>query len=125
VPAAPRSYPPDRAVTADRLGAWMIKCNPMRTTVAAGSRISGWCVNRSYRTELVRPGHRVPVLPMDLVVRPEPVPRGVLRADPRLARLEVLRLPQLGNPLAVTVDELAALADHVDSATAAGFRDTA
>lgn len=42
------------------------------------------------------------------------VPRSVLRADPRLAGMEVFRQPQAANPSFVTVEQLAALTDYVD-----------
>lgn len=50
-------------------------------------------------------------LDVDLFV--EPVPRSLIQADPRLADLEVLRQPQMGNPLLVTTDELAALKEYI------------
>jgi EVE domain len=50
-------------VTLDRLGAWVIKCNPNRTDVepmcAAGQTKPSWCVADNYRSRLIRPGHRV------------------------------------------------------------------
>lgn len=39
-----------------------------------------------------------------------PIPRAVLRADPRTARMEVLRAPQMGNPSVVTPAEFAVIA---------------
>jgi hypothetical protein len=42
-------------------------------------------------------------LALDLLA--EPLPREVLRADPRTARLEVLRVPQASNPSIVTPAE--------------------
>jgi len=47
-----------RAVTADRLGAWVVKANPALASVAtlAGDGFAGvarWCVRPSYRTGLV------------------------------------------------------------------------
>jgi hypothetical protein len=50
-------------VTAEALGAWVIKCNPRKTPVeemrAAGETKPMWCVADNYRTRLIRPGHRV------------------------------------------------------------------
>jgi hypothetical protein len=50
-------------VTLERLGAWVIKCNPKRTDVepmrAAGETKPSWCVADNYRSRLIRPGHRV------------------------------------------------------------------
>jgi Domain of unknown function (DUF3883) len=56
------------------------------------------------------------VVPVDIEVWPTPVPRRVLRADPLLANLEVLRQPRRANPQLVTADELAALGAHVELA---------
>lgn len=54
-------------------------------------------------------------LPLDLVIAPpaERLPRGLLRADPVLANLEVLRQPQASNPSFVTVPEFAAIQRHL------------
>lgn len=54
----------------------------------------------------VRP--RIPVL---LEVLGEPVLREDLVADPRLAGTEILRVPRIGNPAALTPDEWSALVD--------------
>ena len=53
-----------RAVTSAGLGAWVVKANPARTSVAslAGDGFAGvarWCVRRSYRTTLVAAGQPV------------------------------------------------------------------
>ncbi len=55
---------PSRAVTAESLGAWVVKANPALTSVAsmAGDGYAGvsrWCVRPSYRTSLVAPGQPV------------------------------------------------------------------
>ena len=54
---------PERAVTLETLGAWVIKCNPHRTDVepmrAAGEAKPSWCVADNYRSQLIRPGQRV------------------------------------------------------------------
>lgn len=53
-------------------------------------------------------------VPLDLIIADEAarVPRETLRADPRLADLEVLRQPQAANPSFVTVRQLAAIERH-------------
>jgi EVE domain len=52
-----------RSVTIEALGAWVIKCNPHRTSVdsmrAAGETKPHWCVADNYRSRLIRPGQRV------------------------------------------------------------------
>lgn len=156
----------ERKVTAENLGAWMVKCNPdtwdFRSFRESGETcIDDWSVVPSYRTDLMAKGQTVlfwvtgsdrsdltpglwgmgtvagPVLrhepadepglwldeehrrrtkhfvPLDVDLFLEPVPRSAIRADPRLAGLEVLRQPQMSNPLVVTVDELAALQEHI------------
>jgi hypothetical protein len=55
---------PGRAVTTDRLGAWVVKANPGLGSVAAlaGDGFAGvarWCVRPSYRTGLVAAGQAV------------------------------------------------------------------
>ena len=54
---------PERAVTLESLGAWVIKCNPHRTDVepmrAAGETKPSWCIADNYRSQLIRPGQRV------------------------------------------------------------------
>lgn len=54
---------PERAVTLETLGAWVIKCNPHRTDVepmqATGEAKPSWCVADNYRSQLIRPGQRV------------------------------------------------------------------
>lgn len=56
--------PPARAVTAESLGAWLLKTDPASTPVgelvASGFRsMTSRCVRRSYRTELMAPGQLV------------------------------------------------------------------
>lgn len=50
-------------MTAETLGAWVIKCNPRKTPVgpmqAAGETKPSWCVAANYRSRLIRPGQRV------------------------------------------------------------------
>jgi hypothetical protein len=54
-------------------------------------------------------------VPVDLPILPERdrVPRDVLRADDRLAALEVFRQPQAANPSYLTVAQFAALRTHL------------
>jgi hypothetical protein len=52
-------------------------------------------------------------VPVEVPLWATPVTRAVLRDDERLAGMEVFRQPQMGNPLAVTVTELAAIEDHI------------
>jgi hypothetical protein len=48
---------------------------------------------------------------LDLALLDAPLPREVLRADPRTARMEVLRAAQTGNPSVLTPAEHAAVVD--------------
>lgn len=52
-----------RSVTAESLGAWVIKCNPAKTPVepmqVAGRAKTLWCVADNYRSRLMAPGQRV------------------------------------------------------------------
>ena len=43
------------------------------------------------------------------------LPRSELRSDPRFAEAEVLRVPRMGNPLILTLGEVAAIDDHLTS----------
>lgn len=56
-----------------------------------------------------------PYVGVHLEVLAEPLSRAEVRADPRLADLEVLRRPRMGSPLAVRADELAAMQESVGS----------
>jgi hypothetical protein len=55
-----------------------------------------------------------PQVPVQLRVLDEPVPREAIQADPRLRELEILRVPRIGNPAAVTPDQWWALQDLFD-----------
>lgn len=55
-----------------------------------------------------------PRIPVQLEVLVEPVRREELLADPRLAGAEILRVPRIGNPAALTPGEWAALVDLVE-----------
>jgi hypothetical protein len=70
-----------------------------------------WMVGRT--TGEVRPGTR-PRVGLALAALAEPVARATLRADPRTARMEVLRAPQMGNPSVLTPEELTVVAAMVD-----------
>lgn len=69
----------------------------LEDTGPAGPRDGGWWV------------------PLDVAVLPPDrwVSRTLLRADPRLADLEVLRQPQAGNPSFLTVAQFDALQDYL------------
>ncbi len=60
--------------------------------------------------ELDHGGHR-PRAGLDLALLDAPLPREVLRADPRTARMEVLRSAQTSNPSVVLPGEWAAIED--------------
>jgi hypothetical protein len=138
------------AVTADALGAWLLKASGDHSDIAerAARRdaVKTWCVHRSYRTALMRAGQpallwvsgsrratpgiwavgtlagpptddegrrqRVPVT-LRWLAAPARLHREDVRADPRLAGLEVLRQPQAANPSFVTRAELRAILDHL------------
>jgi hypothetical protein len=54
---------PERSVTADRLGAWVLKGNADRTDLAerfaASRRVDRWCVRPGYRARLMAAGQPV------------------------------------------------------------------
>jgi hypothetical protein len=141
-----------RAVRLDDLGAWLLKGNADNADLArrfeSQPRVDQWCVQPSYRTRLMEPGHPVVFwasgsraklpygvwgvgelagapafhpedqrwhVPLALTILPAAlrVPRGELRADPRLAGLEVFRQPQAANPSYLSIDQFAALRDHL------------
>ena len=132
-----------RTVTAENLGAWVLKGNADRVDLAGRfadePRVGQWCVRPGYRARLMRAGQPVvfwasgrragvwgvgslagPVdaewhVPLDLTIAPEPlrVPRSVLRGDARLVDIEVFRQPQASNPSFLTIEQFAALRDHL------------
>ncbi|WNG87547.1 hypothetical protein C6A87_028105 [Mycobacterium sp. ITM-2016-00317] len=140
--------PPNRAVTPETLGAWLIKCNPHTTgvdpMVAAGRAKPHWCVADNYRSQLIRPGHRVlfwvsahprrgiwgagritgrPAddggrlhVPVDIPLFAEPVTAAQLSAVAGLGSMEVFRSPQQANPSWVSKAELALLDTLLPSA---------
>jgi hypothetical protein len=130
--------PAGRAVTAESLGAWLLKVDPLERSdfVSLETR----CVRPSYRTDLVRAGQPVLVwvsgsdprrpgglraaglttgevgphgaeLALPLRVRPvrPPVTRADLLAEPDLRDLEVLRMPAGSNPSYLDRAQYAAL----------------
>jgi hypothetical protein len=70
-----------------------------------------WMVGRT--TGPVRRDRTRPRVGLAMTRLPAPVTRERLRADPRTARLEVLRAPQMSNPSVVTPAELAVIAEFV------------
>lgn len=64
--------------------------------------------------DLDRSGER-PRAGLDLVLLDAPLPRDVLRADPRTARMEVLRAAQMSNPSVVAPGEWAVIAEALDA----------
>jgi hypothetical protein len=76
-----------RAVTVDALGAWVIKCNPRKTSVepfrAAGEARASWCVADNYRSRLIRPGDRA------LFWVTGPVKRGIWGAGQIIGEVSV------------------------------------
>ena len=69
-----------------------------------------WMVGRT--TGAVGEGPR-PRVGLALDALAEPVARADLRADPRTARMEVLRAPQMGNPSVLTPAEFAVITGMV------------
>ncbi|MCT7661014.1 hypothetical protein [Mycobacterium deserti] len=133
---------PERSVTLETLGAWVIKCNPRRTPVdpmlAVGETKRSWCIADNYRSELIRPGHRVLFwvsahpqrgfwgagritgdvtvdeagglhVPVRIPLFAEPLTAATLSSVPGLRSLEVFRSPQQANPSWVSAAELALL----------------
>jgi hypothetical protein len=131
--------PGSSRVTLEVLGAWVIKCNPGKTDVApfraAGVTKPTWCVADNYRSQLIRPGHRVLFwvsahprrglwgagritgdvsvqdgqlhVPVCIPLFAEPVTAAELSAVPGLRSMEVFRSPQQANPSWVSAAELA------------------
>jgi hypothetical protein len=55
-----------------------------------------------------------PRVPVELRVLPSPVTVEEVRADPRLRRAEIVRVPRIGNPAVLSPDEWQSLVDLVD-----------
>ena len=70
-----------------------------------------WMVGRTTGSP-TREGAR-PRVGLALTLLPEMLPRETLRADPRTARLEVLRAAQMSNPSVVTPGEWAAVQELI------------
>jgi hypothetical protein len=82
-------------------------------SASATPRPGIWMVGRT-TGELDRSGARPQIgLALDLLA--EPLSRDVLRADPRTARLEVLRIPQASNPSVVSPAEWEAITELLGS----------
>jgi hypothetical protein len=109
------------------------------TALRRAGSITQWCVRPGYRRDLMAAGHRVlfwlaaghgrraesgvwgagtvagaadPVagtVPLKIELWAAPVERALLLTEPTLATLEVVRQPQMSNPLFVTPEQLAAL----------------
>jgi hypothetical protein len=141
----------NRRVSLDDLGAWLLKGNADVTDLAArfaiNPQVEDWCVQPSYRTDLMNESQPVVFwasgsrarmaygvwgighltgpprrdvdgglhVPLNLTIwDPElRISRVQLRADARLADLEVFRQPQGANPSYLTVAQFAALQDHL------------
>lgn len=57
---------------------------------------------------------RRPYIPLNLRILEDPIRRADLASDPRFESSEIIRQPQMGNPLIVTPGELAAIEDSID-----------
>lgn len=71
-----------------------------------------WMVGRTTGA-VVRDRPR-PRVGLAMTLLPAVLPRELLRADPRTARLEVLRAPQMSNPSVVSPGEWAAIEELID-----------
>jgi hypothetical protein len=99
------------------------------------------CVRRSYRLDLMAPGQRCllwvsgrsdpgvhalgtvaaaphdadggPVVPVDLTLLPDPLPRAVLLADPVTRDSEVLRMPAGSNPSWLSAAQFGVVLDRI------------
>jgi len=134
---------PVRALTTATLGAWLLKASgaapSTRAHVAAGfAEASTWCVQPTYRTDLVAAGQPVllwvsgserdhpagiyaqgrttgpardGVMPIELTPVLHPLLRSELVGHPALGALEVLRVPAGSNPSFVTPGQLDVLVE--------------
>jgi hypothetical protein len=86
---------------------------------ASGSRgrmgYGVWGLGHLSGPAVADPEHERWWVPLELSILPPArrLPRDQVRADGRLADLEVLRQPQAGNPSFLTVAQFAALTDHL------------
>jgi hypothetical protein len=127
-----------RALTTDKLGAWLFKATGSEPSTQAHVRAGfadaeSWCVRPTYRTDLVVAGQRVllwvsgtaagiyaygrttgpardGVVPVALTALAPPLLRSELTGHADLARLEVIRMPAGSNPSYVTRAQLEVLA---------------
>jgi hypothetical protein len=61
----------------------------------------------------VEQGKRRPYIPLNLRILDEPIARTDLASDPRFESAEIIRQPQMGNPLVVTPEELDAIEERI------------
>ena len=78
-------------------------------SASARPRPGIWMVGRT--TGALDRGAARPRIGLALDLLAEPLPRDVLRVDPRTARLEVLRVPQASNPSVVSPGEWEAIVE--------------
>ena len=64
-------------------------------------------------TETPREPDRSPVVPVDLTLLADPLPRAVLLADPAVRDAEVLRMPAGSNPSWLSASQFAAVLDRL------------
>jgi hypothetical protein len=95
--------PNGRTVTRERLGAWVLRCNPktwdIETAIRKGLPIEGWSVRRSYRTEMMEEGDPIVLWVSASVAR---IPSGVW------ADGEVTGPAEIGRPDELWLDDDAA-----------------
>ena len=106
---------PARALTPATLGAWLLKATgsapSTRAHVRAGfAGVDTWCVQPTYRTDLVEAGE-AGVVPVALSPVAHPLLRTELTGHPDLAGMEVLRVPAGSNPSFVTPEQLRVLVE--------------
>ena len=132
-----------RALSSETLGAWLVKAGGGQPSTRAHVRdgfadVSTWCVQPTYRTELVAAGQPVllwvsgterehpagiyahgrttgpaaaGVMPVALTPLGHPLLRSELVGHPGLAGMEVLRMAAGSNPSFVTHEQLRVLAE--------------
>jgi hypothetical protein len=130
-----------RALAPETLGAWLLKATGAHPATRAHLRagfagVDTWCVQPTYRTELVESGQPVllwvsgnepgqpagiyargrttggagdGVIPVELTPVSSPLLRSELVGHPSLAGMEVLRMPAGSNPSYVTPEQLRVL----------------
>lgn len=132
-----------RALSSETLGAWLVKASGREPSTRAHVRngfvdVSSWCVQPTYRTDLVAAGQSVllwvsgteweypagiyargrttgsaaaGVIPISLTPLLDPLLRPEVVAHAGLAGMEVLRMPAGSNPSFVTHEELRVLTE--------------